>query len=142
MQDYDIKKILVPLDGSQNSFRGLDRAIYVARQCRATITGLCVAYAPPKLVFDSIEGINPATRKKIDAFMEDAKTTAAKNGIDFEGKIILGSAERDILDYASKWNFDLIVIGSRGAGSSDEFYLGSIANHILHRSSIPVLVVK
>ncbi|MFB5598380.1 MAG: universal stress protein, partial [Nitrosopumilaceae archaeon] len=25
-----IKKILVPLDGSKNSFRGLDNAIYIA----------------------------------------------------------------------------------------------------------------
>ena len=38
----DIKKILVPLDGSKNSFRGLNEAIYLARQCHATITGLYV----------------------------------------------------------------------------------------------------
>jgi nucleotide-binding universal stress UspA family protein len=37
-----IKKILVPLDGSKNSLRGLDEAIYLARQCQATITGLYV----------------------------------------------------------------------------------------------------
>jgi len=37
-----IKKILVPLDGSPNSFRGLDVAIQMARQCHATITGLYV----------------------------------------------------------------------------------------------------
>lgn len=96
----------------------------------------------PKLVFDSVDEINLATRAKIDTFMENAKTTAAKNGIVFESEIILGSTEKDILDYANRWNFDLIVIGSRGAGSSDESYLGSIANHILHKSSIPVLVVK
>ncbi|HSA76460.1 MAG TPA: universal stress protein, partial [Nitrosarchaeum sp.] len=38
----DIKKILVPIDGSKNSMRGLDEAIYLARQCHATITGLYV----------------------------------------------------------------------------------------------------
>ena len=37
-----IKKILVPLDGSKNSLKGLNEAIYLARQCGATITGLCV----------------------------------------------------------------------------------------------------
>lgn len=142
MQDYHVKKILVPLDGSQNSFRGLYKAIYFARQCQATLTGLCVAYAPPKLVFDNVEGLDSATRKKIDEFMEKAKTVAAKNGIDFGSEVILGSAEKDILNYANRWNYDLIVIGSRGAGSSDESYLGSVANHILHKSSIPVLVVK
>ena len=38
-----IKKILVPLDGSSNSFRGLDVAIHMARESHATITGLYVA---------------------------------------------------------------------------------------------------
>jgi len=38
-----IKNILVPLDGSPNSFRGLDVAIHMARQCQTTITGLYVA---------------------------------------------------------------------------------------------------
>ena len=39
-----IKKILVPLDGSKNSFRGLDEAIIIARNCQAIITG---AYVTP-----------------------------------------------------------------------------------------------
>ena len=119
MQDYHIKKILVPIDGSQNSFRGLDKAIYIARQCKATITGLCVAYVPPKLVFDNVEEISSTTRKKIDGFMDKAKTSAAKKGIMFESEVILGSAEKSILEYANRWNYDLIVIGSRGAGSHD-----------------------
>ena len=37
-----IKKILVPLDGSSNSFKGLDVAIHMARESHATITGLYV----------------------------------------------------------------------------------------------------
>ena len=37
-----INKILVALDGSERSFKGLKEAIYLARQCGATITGLCV----------------------------------------------------------------------------------------------------
>ena len=38
-----IKKILVPLDGSKNSIRGLDNAISIARACQATITGIYMA---------------------------------------------------------------------------------------------------
>jgi len=34
------QKILVALDGSKNSIRGLNHAIYLARQCQATITGI------------------------------------------------------------------------------------------------------
>ena len=35
-----ISKILVPLDGSKNSIRGLETAITLARSCGATITGI------------------------------------------------------------------------------------------------------
>ena len=142
LQDYNVKKILVPLDGSQNAFRGLDKAIYIARQCKATITGICIVYSPPQLVFDNVREINDTTRNKINNFMDNAKIISAKNGIDFTEEIILGNPKKDILDYADKWNYDMIVIGSRGAGSSEDSYLGSVTNHILQKSSIPVLVVK
>jgi len=40
------KKILVPLDGSKNSIRGLDMAIHIARQSHGTITALTVKSVP------------------------------------------------------------------------------------------------
>ncbi|MDH3361037.1 MAG: universal stress protein [Nitrosopumilus sp.] len=142
MQSYEIKKILVPLDGSQNSFRGLEKAIYFARQCDATLTGLYISQKPSRYGFDTIEDLDSFKRKQIDTFLEKAKNTAAKNGTDMNSEIIHGSAKKDILNFANRWNYDLIVIGSKGAGSSDEPYLGSVANHILHTSKIPVLIVK
>lgn len=37
-----ISRILVPLDGSSNSFRGLDMAIHMARENHATVTGIYI----------------------------------------------------------------------------------------------------
>jgi len=142
MQIYNVKKILVPLDGSQNSFRGLDKAIYFARQCGATLTGLYVIQKPSRYGFDTVEDLDSFKRKQIDTFLEKAKNMAAKNDVDLSGEIIHGSAKKDILNFANRWNYNLIVIGSSGAGSTKESFIGSVANHILHTSKIPVLVVK
>ncbi len=142
MQHYDVRKILVPLDGSQNSFRGLNKAIYFARQCGATLTGLYVSQKPSRYGFDTVEDLDSFKRKHIDTFMEKAKNMAGKNGVDLKRKIIHGSTKKDILNFANRWNYDLIVIGSKGAGSTDESFIGSVTNHILHTSKIPVLVVK
>jgi len=139
---FQVKKILVPIDGSETSFRGLEKAIYFARQCHAEITGLCVAYVPPRIAFESVENIGSATRKKIDKFLEKAKTISAKNGINFRGEVDHGKSGPKILEYANKWNFDLIVIGSRGAGSKDESFIGSVANHIIQKTRIPTVIVK
>ena len=43
---------------------------------------------------------------------------------------------------AKKEKFDLIVIGSRGMGTAKEIFLGSTSNYVLHKSPIPVLIVK
>ncbi|NIP61487.1 MAG: universal stress protein [Nitrosopumilaceae archaeon] len=139
--DYLVKKILLPFDGSSHSKRGLEKAIYFARQCQATITGLYVAYVPPKLVFEAVENIDSATMKNINKFLEDAKTLAAQNGIDFEHEVVHGNIGDKVLEFSNEWEYDLIVIGSKGAGSTNS-YLGSVANYILERSNVPVIVVK
>ncbi|MDH5463890.1 MAG: universal stress protein [Nitrosopumilus sp.] len=81
-----MKKILVPLDGSRNSFRGLDKAIYFARQCGATLTGLYIIQKPSRYGFDTVDDLNSFKRKQIDMFLEKAKNVAAKNGVDLSGR--------------------------------------------------------
>lgn len=139
-----IKRILVPLDGSENSIRGLDKAIYLARQCSATITGLYVipfyiAKSGPRVFGPYREQMLVQIRK----FLQSAKTRSARNGIVFDGKIIDGDViAADIANYAKNKKFDLVVIASRGFGPVKEIFLGSVAYGVLHKSKIPVLLVK
>ena len=137
-----VKKILVPIDGSKNSFRGLDSAIYLARQCKATITGVYVHHMPAAYSLHPLGFLGLKQSKKIKKLLEDAKTQAAKKGISFNSKIITGIPGSDIVNFAHKKKFDLIVIGARGLGSVKEVFLGSVSNHVVHKSKIPVVVVK
>lgn len=136
-----IKRILVPLDGSKNSYRGLDAAIYLARQCGATITGLFVMSIYPKS-FAPITYDKKYLMKAAREFMESAKKRAAQNGIVFAGKTAIGNESSEIIDFATKNKFDIIVIGARGLGSVKEVFLGSVSNAVVHKSKIPVLIVK
>ena len=74
--------------------------------------------------------------------MAEAKTISAQNGIVFNEKIVYGEVKWDIIDFAHGQKFDLIVIGSHGFGPIKEMFLGSVANAVVHKSKIPVLVVK
>lgn len=138
-----IRKILVSLDGSKNSLKGLEHAIYLARQCQATITGLCVVPIYPPI---AMPGISTSFKSKMtkDAkkFLDEAKTRAAQNGIIFIEKIIQGIPTEDVVNFANKNKFDLVVVGHRGHSSVRELFLGSVANSTVHKSKIPVLVVK
>lgn len=138
----NFKKILVPIDGSKNSLRGLDHAIYLARQCQATITGIYIMPIYPRSFSDSIMPYQIVLKKEATKFMNNAKTLSAKKGIIFNSKIDYGSPSVDIPNFAKDKKFDLIVIGSRGVGTVKGFFLGSTSNYVLHKSSIPVLIVK
>jgi len=129
------------MDGSKNSMRGLDEAIYLARQCHAIITGLYVI--PISNSTDSqISNLEKYLLDNASKFMSKAKTRAAQNGIIFDDAIIHGDEGPKIISYANNKSYDIIVIGSRGMGSIKEMFLGSTSNYVLHKSKIPVLIVK
>jgi nucleotide-binding universal stress UspA family protein len=139
----NIAKILVPLDGSKNSIRGLETAITLARSCGATITGIYSIYAPPHSEFRGVGSVEKSLNVQVKKFMEDAKVLAAKNGIVFNEKIARGEIGYNIIKIAhGKGNYEMIVIGTRGRSSTKEMFFGSVSNYVIHTSKIPVVVVK
>lgn len=136
------EKILVPLDGSKNSIRGLNYAIYLARQCQAIITAIYVIPRPPHTAFRSPRYPEKPYLKDAESTLEFAKKYAAQNGILLEKKIAFGDPGYTIVKFAKDKKFDAIVIGARGRSVIKEIFLGSVSNYVLHKSSLPVLVVK
>jgi nucleotide-binding universal stress UspA family protein len=139
-----IKKILVPLDGSKNSLRGLEMAILLARRFQATIVGICIIYATSRSEFRGTASVEKGSYEKVKKFMNFAKTKAAQNGIVFDEKITYGDVGYHIVKFAhdKKNKIDMIVLGSRGRGAAREMIFGSTSHHVLHASKLPVLIVK
>lgn len=142
-----IKKILVLLDGSQNSFRALDYAIILAQAHNSKITALNVIefYTMGFQPFTSITVHSPIEKvleKESRKFMEQAKLRCTQNGVPFSSKIIHGPEGLTIVSFIQKTKFDLVVVGSRGRGAIREVFLGSVSNYVLHKSSVPVMIVK
>ena len=137
-----IKKILVPLDGSKNSMRGLDEGIYLARQCQATITGLYVVPLSKPRTNSQISYVEKYLLNNASKFMSKAKKRAAQNGILFDDKVVYGDEGPKITNFAENKSYDIIIIGSRGMSSLKEAFLGSTSNFVLHKSKIPVLIIK
>ena len=140
----EIKKILVALDGSKNSIRGLDKAISLARAGHGTITALYIKSVPGIYAIHPIGFMNLNQITEAKKFLISAKTRAAKKGILLTHKIIGGEPGFDIVRFAhnKKNKIDIIVIGARGRGIAKEIFLGSVSNYVVHKSKLPVLVVK
>lgn len=137
-----ISEILVPLDGSTNSFRGLDIAIHMARENHATVTGIYILGITKPGTNDPITPVEKVLLEKAQKIMKKAKLKAAKNGILFFDKVSYGDEGKRIVEIAQKNNFDMIVIGSRGMGAAKEMFLGSTSNYVIHKSKKPVLIAK
>ena len=135
------KKILVALDGSKNSCRGLDMAIYLARQFDTKLVGIYVISNIPKKYYNLNYPEKPLLIAA-DKIMESAKKRCAQNGILFDKKIDFGDPGTKITKFAGSLNFDIIVIGTRGMSIIKEKFLGSVSNYVLHKSSIPVMIIK
>ena len=136
-------QILVALDGSNNSIRGLDFAFNLAKQSNSTITGIFV-FPPMDSIFQPIRYDTKLMQKEAHRIMNLAKTKSTQKGIVFKHKLTRGNPGQEIVKFAEnkRNNFSLIVIGSRGLGGTKEVFFGSVANYVLHKSKIPVLVIK
>lgn len=137
-----IKNILVPLDGSKNSVRGLTCAIDLAKQNNATILGIHVM---PTFFLHSTwrpSNLKKEMLKNAKRIIRSARKHTEKKDITFKEKILSGIPGSNIVKFADnkRNNVGTIVIGARREGVS-KFVFGSVSNHVVNKSKVPVLVV-
>jgi len=136
------KKILVPLDGSTNATRGLDRAIEIAKGSDAEITGFYVFHLPVAAGIKYTAKMKEEAQRKAIKAIGPAMNRTQKAGATFKYKTGGGNTGSEIVKFAKNGKFDMIVIGARGLGGAKEAFLGSTSNYVMHKTNIPVLVVK
>jgi nucleotide-binding universal stress UspA family protein len=141
MSNGEIKNILVALDESGESKKGINKAIFLAKLSGAKITGVNVIVVAPTLV-STVLDYRKFLTKKAQAMLDSIKKSCEKQGIQFASKILQGSPASKIAEFAEKGKFDLVIVGSRGLGGIKGAILGSVANSIVHKSKVSVLVVK
>ena len=135
-------KILVPLDGSKNSNRGLDRAIEIATASNAEITGFYVFHLPILAGIKYTKKMKDEAQEKAVKAIGPAMKRCKQAGASFKYKTGGGHTGAEIVNFAEKGKHDMIVIGARGLGGAKEAFLGSTSNYVMHQTKIPVLVVK
>ncbi len=136
-----IKNILVAIDGSKNSYRGLDKAISIAKG-GGTITAIYVFHLPWQAGIKFTKNMKKESSAKATRAIGIAKGLVEKNGIPFKWKTTAGNTGDAIVNTAKRIRADMIVIGVRGIGAAKEKFLGSTSNHVMHKAKMPVLVVK
>ena len=142
-------KILVPVDGSETSKRGLTEACRLAKELGAIVRCLFVIdehyltanYMGFMYLPDLIDKLRDNGKEILDAASEQARMSGVK-----VESVLRESAEHRvsgmILDQAKTWGADLIVMGTHGRRGLSHLALGSDAESVVRNSPVPVLLVR
>lgn len=144
------QRILVPIDGSSTSTRGLDEAIAL---CRATGGALRLLHVMDDLVFVSgfesgasyAKDVVPRLRKRSESILEAGRKRADAAGVAVDSLLVECFARRIsevVCEQAIAWHADLIVVGTHGRRGVRRMMLGSDAEQIVREAPVPVLVVR
>ena len=153
MSNNPIHRILVPVDGSENSLRAASFAIDLAKKYSAELVVVNVldliqtlaqvgfyGVAFPNNVSEMVE----TARKEATPWFEKIKKEAEGSAVKMQSEVIEAplSVAGQIVNYAENNHIDIIVTGSRGRTGIKRLLLGSVASGIVTYAPCPVLVVR
>ena len=142
-----IKRILTPTDCSEMSKEAILYAMELNKIFKAKLTILNIA-SPHRvsnlteISTDMHQRMKAETSARNKKTFEDFWNSFESAGADVELVQEKGDAFIEIIQYATKYEQDLIVIGTHGRTGLLRIMMGSVAEKVLRYSPIPVLTVK
>ena len=143
------KRILVPVDGSHTSTRGLQEAVKLAKDQRAMVRLMHVvdewSVTQNLDVMGGAGDVLDMLEESGKKALKNAKMLADRHGIKAETAIyrnLSGRVADFIIREARKWRADLIVMGTHGRRGFSHVLLGSDAEAVVKQSPVPVMLVR
>jgi nucleotide-binding universal stress UspA family protein len=143
------KKILIPVDGSLHSKRGIKAAVDLVKQLQASVYLLHVIRnlsLPAEIMEMIAAGEVTESRMEIlqnsaEIILDNARQNFIQAGLtEITSDYLIGDPPSKILEYAQEHGVDLIVLGQRGVGPHSGL-LGGVSGRLLNMTTISCLVV-
>jgi nucleotide-binding universal stress UspA family protein len=145
-----IDEILVPVDFSSCSLEGLRYAIQFAQEFAAKVTVLHVldlGYSEPMDV-RATQDLTRFARAAVKGALKDVQERMRKfvgpvkfGRVRFDTEFVIGEPAEQISDFALAKDVDLIITSTHGLTGFKHVLIGSIAEHLVRQSRVPILVV-
>ena len=150
-------KILLPIDGSENSKRATQHAISITDTNNGEITVLFVVEpnyprlpvlpistlpTPDENYYDELREEGKKIIKEFEDDIEKNQLAGKCQNINFSTMIREGKPHIEILETMNEEDFDLLIMGASGRHSTIErLTLGSVTEMVIRESKIPVMVI-
>lgn len=132
------KTVLFPIDHSRESQEAADVVIDLVKTYQSRLIILSVVEDAEDATTLDADMMSP---EAIAALLQNAQDVFANEGIKAEVIERTGKPAFVICDVADEVNANLIIMGSRGTGLTDEGAAHSVTNRVINLSPCPVMVV-
>jgi nucleotide-binding universal stress UspA family protein len=143
----EFRKILVPVDFSENSPKLLQDAADIAQRFDAELTVVFVVqsfedysgFFVPHIPIHQFEEemVQSATTKMENFLAENLKTNIPHNS-----KILQGDIAEELINFAKENNIALIIMGTHGYKGLEKALFGSVAERVVKTAPCPVLTIN
>ncbi len=150
-----MKKILVPVDGSEISQKSADEAVELAKKFGSEVTFLSVLENKTfmfgggigipinlEIPINSEIEMEKLHLKQYEELLDSLVEKYKSSGLVLSTKILKGIIDEEIEEFAKEGKFDLIVMGKRGLSRSKRFFVGSTTRKVIASAPCSVLVLK
>ena len=152
------ERILIPLDGSDLAEAAIPYGEELARAFGGKTILLQAIRSLDSIVAETLPwgSMNPAEhevplgvartrfeseQQAAEAYLASVSARLAAKGLAAETEVAEGDARESILSYIPKAGVSLVVMSSHGRGALGRLILGSVADAVLRRSGVPVLLI-
>jgi nucleotide-binding universal stress UspA family protein len=143
----NFKKIMVPIDFSENSPKVLQSAVEVAEKFEAALSVVFVVqsfedysgFFVPHMPISQFEGeMVESAEKKMESFLAEN----LKSDLPYNSTVLKGDVAEEIIEYAGQNDITMIVMGTHGYKGLEKVLFGSVAEKVVKTSPCPVLTVN
>jgi nucleotide-binding universal stress UspA family protein len=143
-QACPIPNILVPVDGSSYSIKGVEHAACLAGNLGGSLRGITILRViNMALYMERLKrGVDP--EGEAQTILQEAKDVFLRTGVSeslITTKANMGTPAEEIQKEAEAGDYSLIVMGRKGRGALKEMLLGGVSSTVLHRCEKPTIVL-
>lgn len=137
------RKILVPVDGSENASLACRHAVALAEQGKQELILLyCYGDLPATIGGNARDELIALSEAEGKTILSPCVQLCEDSKIPYKALIRSGAPGRAIVTMAQNEGCDLIVMGSRGLSDFSGMVMGSVSHRVLRHATMPVLIVR
>ncbi len=149
---HEIKKVVTPVDFSDNSKLIAESAGYLAGKFNASMYLVFIVqnfedysgFFVPQMTLPTLEGeLAESAEVKMASFCGEMVEYCKNAGVkELNYKVFMGDVGEKIVEYANEIEADLIVMGTHGYKGLEKIMFGSVADKVVRAANCPVMTIN